>query len=329
MPPDGLDQPIHVFQELPGQPRLPDAGRPDDTDEARPTLSPGRVEQVLELPEFLIATDERCFKGIGPADAATLRDDSDGTPGWDRACLALEQLVGRRLKDDRTPGGAPGRLTDEHGRRQGGALKAARRVDHVAGDHPLVCGAEVDRRLAGQDPGPSLDPGAEAAHRINEVQGGADRPFGVILAGDRGAPECHHRIADELLHGPAVATDDLAHGVEVASLELADLLRVSALGERRESDEVGEEDAYEAALRDGIRGRRGGRRSKRTSAHRRGALGAELGGRIVRRPAVRAGSRERRRAFHAELRARAVLGPAVRADHPVSSPLLIAATGRG
>ena len=45
--------------------------------------------------------------------------------------------------------------------------------------------------------------------------------------------------------------------LEVARLELADLLGVAALRERREPDEVGEQDADEAALGDGVGGGRG------------------------------------------------------------------------
>ena len=59
VPPDGLDQPVDVLEELPGEARLADAGRPDDADEPRPALAAGRVEQVLELAQLLVAADER------------------------------------------------------------------------------------------------------------------------------------------------------------------------------------------------------------------------------------------------------------------------------
>ena len=51
-------------------------------------------------------------------------------------------------------------------------------------------------------------PGAERADRVDQLQAGPDRPLGVILARDRRAPHGHHRIADELLDGAAVAADD-------------------------------------------------------------------------------------------------------------------------
>ena len=95
-------------------------------------------------------------------------------------------------------------------------------------------------------------PGAQAPHGADEVEARPDRPLGVVLVGDRGAPQGHDRVADELLDGAAVAADDLADGLEVAVLELADLLGVAPLGERREPDEIGEQDADEAALGDGV-----------------------------------------------------------------------------
>jgi hypothetical protein len=67
---------------------------------------------------LLVATDERRLQGLGPADTASLRDDSQGAPGGDRSDLALEDLVVDGLEDDGAAGGALGGLADEHGRRR-------------------------------------------------------------------------------------------------------------------------------------------------------------------------------------------------------------------
>jgi hypothetical protein len=64
----------------------------------------------------------------------------------------------------------------------------------------------------------------------------------------RGAPDGHHRVADELLDGAAVAGYHLGGELEVARQRLPDVFGVAFLGEGGESDEVGEEDRYEAAL---------------------------------------------------------------------------------
>ena len=57
---------------------------------------------------------------------------------------------------------------------------------------------------------------AERTHAIDQVQRGAHGSFGVVVVGDRRAPDGHDRVPDELLDGSAVALDDRACGVEVA-----------------------------------------------------------------------------------------------------------------
>ena len=102
----------------------------------------------------------------------------------------------------------------------------------------------------GQHAGARVEPGPERPDRRDEVQRRADRALGVVLAGDRRAPDGHHRVADELLDRAAVPADHLAGELEVARQELARLLGVAPLGEGREADEVGEQDRDEAALGD-------------------------------------------------------------------------------
>ena len=51
--------------------------------------------------------------------------------------------------------------------------------------------------------------GPEDADGVDELEGGADGPLGVVLARDRRAPDGHDRVADELLDGAAVALDDI------------------------------------------------------------------------------------------------------------------------
>ena len=68
---------------------------------------------------------------------------------------------------------------------------------------------------------------AERLDRGDQVERAADRALGVVLEGGRGAPDGHHRVADELLDGAAVRADDLRRGREVAIEQLADRLRVA------------------------------------------------------------------------------------------------------
>ena len=149
-----------------------------------------------------------------------------------------------------------GGLPDED--RAGGATDWSRRgrVDEVPGDHPLAGGADGHRRLAGQDPGPGLHRRPERPDRVDELEPGPHRPLGVVLVGDRRAPDGHDGVADELLDRPAVAGDHLAGDLEVAGQGVADLLGVALLGERREPDEVGEEHRDVPPLGDGSGGGR-------------------------------------------------------------------------
>ena len=64
VPVDGLDDAVDVLQELPGEAALADAGRPGDRHEPRAALAGGRVEQVLEQPQLVVAADERRLEAV-------------------------------------------------------------------------------------------------------------------------------------------------------------------------------------------------------------------------------------------------------------------------
>ena len=149
-------------------------------------------------------------------------------------------------------GGDPGRLADEHAAGRCDRLEPGRGVDEVAGDHPLSFGPDRDRGLTGQhaDPDREVDAGLAPKGRdhVDELEGRPDRALGVVLVGDRGAPQRHHGVADELLDGAAVAVDDHPGPLEIPVLEVAHRLRVAARGQRREPDQVGEQDRHDASL---------------------------------------------------------------------------------
>ena len=200
-------------------------------------------------------------------------------------------------------------LADQHGARVRHALQAGRGVDEVAGDHALVGRAERDRRLAGQQARARLEVRVQRADRVDQLEGGANGPLGVVLVGGRRAPHGHDRVADELLDRPAVQLDDLGGGLEVFAQQLADRLGIAVLGEAREADEIGEEDGDEAPLGRGRRGwdrfrrrrigcRASGRRSRRSarrsgSARRSAGRSRRAGCRSCRRTCCRRGSRRR------------------------------------
>ena len=186
--------------------------------------------------------------GLRPARAAALGDDAHRPPRRHGRGLALEHLLAGRLERDRRARGALRRLADEDGAGRRDRLQPAGGVDEVAGDHALVRRADGDGRLAGQDAGARLDAGAERLDRVDELERRPDGPLGVVLVGDRRAPDGHDGVADELLDRAAVALDDLARRVEVADSSSRVFLRVASLGEGREADEVGEQDRHQPPL---------------------------------------------------------------------------------
>ena len=252
MPVDGVDQAVDVDGELAGEAALADAGLAGDRDEARPAVPGGGVEAILQEAQLGLAPDEGRLEAGDPVGPPALGHDADGAPRRDRGVLALEDLGPGLLEEDRRARGAPGRLTDEHGPGGRDRLEAAGGVHEIAGHHPLVRGAHRDGRLPGEDAGPQveLQPGvvSDVADAPDQLQAGPDGPLGVVLLGDRRAPDGHDGITDELLDGPAVALDRLAARLEVAGQELADGLRVAAGGQGGEADEVGEEDRDMPAL---------------------------------------------------------------------------------
>ena len=306
MPEDRLDDPVEVLRQLPDEPALARAGHADDGHDPRASLATGCVEQVLEQAELAVAAEERRLELVAPSAAAALGDDTDRAECRHRRFLALEDLLPGRFEGDRLVGGTFGGLADQDGSGLGDRLQPRRGIDEVARDHALVRRAERDCRFAGQDAGAGADAGAERLDRGDDVECRTDCSFGVVLARDRRAPHGHDRVADELLDRAAVAADHLAGKLEVARQELAGLLCVAALGQRREADEVGEQDRDEAAFRDrGVRGagvcrrsapmrrwrrrRRSACRTRRRTSPRRGAA-SRIGG---SRPAAQFRTRSR------------------------------------
>ena len=261
MPVRQLRDPVEVLVELPREPRLADAGDAGDRDEVRLAAGGALVEEILDAAQLAVAADERRLEPLRLERAARARHDAQRPPERHRLVLALQRVRAGVLVDDRLLGRAPRRLADEHGAGLGGRLDPRRRVDEVAGDHPLPLGADRDRRLAGEHARPRPQLGrahlvAERRHGGDEVERRAHRALGVVLGRRRRPPHRHHRVADELLDRAAVEPDQPVARLEVAREELAHLLRVAVLGERREPDEVGEEHRHEPPLGDGSGRRR-------------------------------------------------------------------------
>ncbi len=221
------------------------------------------MEKLLHRPELRLPADERCLQARRPPLTAECRHDAGGAPQPNGFGLPLELVLARVVIGDRRLAQPPRRLADEDGSGRGRGLDARRRVDEVAGDHALALGTDGDRRLAGDDTGPQAEIGkaglgAEGVDLADQVERRTDGPLGVVLLCDRRTPDRHDRITDELLDRPAVAPDDAPGRIEVAGEQISHLLGIATLRERREADEIREQDGDDPPL--GFR-RRGGRPS--------------------------------------------------------------------
>ncbi len=323
VPPHIGDEPVDVFVQLPDQPGLPDPGDPLHGDHVDLPVIRGIVEQILDQSQLAIAACEgRLDRGHPPEPAES--DDPLGPPEIDRGFLAFELERAGRLVGDHGIGRAHRGFADEDGAGRRDRLDPRGGVHEVAGDHALVLGSEVHGGLPRQNPGPRTqigraDIGAHVLDQGGELEGGADGTLRVVLVRDRGAPQGHHGVADELLDDPAVAFHDPAALLEVAGQELPDLFRVTRFGKGREADEVREKDRDEPTFgrwRRGDRIRIAGRRGGSRFAEGRPAVSAEPLARWIRGTAGCTERGQRVPASTAEPLAGRVLVPALGAAHP-------------
>ena len=141
------------------------------------------------------------------------------------------------------PRSAVRRLADEDAVHRSGRLQARRRIDDVAGGHPLALGrtrVQQHERFAGVDGDAHLQV-VLLAHPVADRKGRAHRALGVVLVRDRCAEQRHYGVADELLDGAAHLLELGAQPLPVGREHRADVLGIELLGARREPDQVCEE----------------------------------------------------------------------------------------
>src|SRR3989304_2103269 len=81
VPPGVLDETVGVLGELPGEAALPAPGGTHGRHGSRPPVPPGRMEEVLEEPELVVATDERVLQALCPVAPPDLRHHAQGPDG--------------------------------------------------------------------------------------------------------------------------------------------------------------------------------------------------------------------------------------------------------
>ncbi len=279
------DTPAELFddvRELEREPRLADAGRPDDGHQVGRLLVRDALPDPAEDSELGLPADHCCAD-----DRSLVRGQcSHRDPGLDDSRLALgEDWIGG-LVDDCVAGARVGLGADEDAVRRRVLLESRGRVHHIAGDHCLAelgVRTERDERLAGihGNPEPEVDVGlaVQLRHALAHRHRRAHGTLGVVAECRRRTEHAHDRVADELLDDPAERLDLAANAVVVRAQDRADLLRVEALRSRGEALEVDEDDAHHAPL---LLGNRCSRRQLGAARQ------AELGDRRVLLIALRA-----------------------------------------
>ena len=243
----------------------------------RAALPGGPAVDRRQQVELVVAPDERRLAHSGAA-GGLRRQQADRLEGGDGLRLALQRQRLEPLVLDRLASRPVCPLADRDGSGLGGGLEASRDVDGVADDGVSVADCARDH-LAGVDADPQskAHPVGQAealvqlGHRLLHAEAGADRALGVVLVRDWRAEDGHHVVADVLVDSAAVAVDLLAEAAQAAVDEALHRLRVHALGDRRVSGEVGEDDGDLAALLgQGLRLEA----RRRRLLHRDGAAGA-------------------------------------------------------
>ena len=163
--------------------------------------------------------------------------------GGERLALALQHQRRHGLDFGCLADERKRRLADEHLAGLRRLFEAGGHVDGVTRREALLGSRH---HLAGHDADPAFQP--ELRQRVSHLGRGAQRAERVVLARDRDAEHRHHRVADELLHRPAVALDDRLHPLEVPREQRAQPFRIDRLAERGRAGEVAEEHGDRLAL---------------------------------------------------------------------------------
>ena len=218
MPSELVEQAVDVLLELPREPRLADSTYPEHRDEPGLVLLCSRMEGVLDHPELALSSHKRSLEPARAPLPAPRGDDPGRAREDDRLRPAAKLVRACVLVRDRCFGRAPRRFVDEDVSRLGQRLDAGGSVHKVAGDKALVLGADGDGCLARHYRCAGLKAGQpcialEGCDDLHELERGSHSAFGIVLPRYRSAPECHHRVADELLDRPAIAVDHLPSAV--------------------------------------------------------------------------------------------------------------------
>ncbi len=229
---------LDALRELRDQSRLADSRVAEHRREVGAPVAQRAVVGVLQQLELGLPTDERrlspplagCEQTFCPP-----RPDRLARSNLDRACV---------LGVDGAGGQPPRAGTDRHG-------SGRSRLLETGGEHHGFTGHErrvavADDHLARFDARAGLQ--AELVDRLDDREGGTQRPLRVVLV-SLGHPECrHHRVTGELLDRASMQLDARRGALEVAVDPATYDLGIARGHERRRVDEIDEEHGCELPL---------------------------------------------------------------------------------
>lgn len=235
-------------------------------------ISPHPAPLRREECQFVIASDQ-----LGPVGGrlGVDRPQGDGLPHPHRFLFAFEQH-GLTLAEPDSAARQFGRQPSaEHfsGRRH--LLQTGGHVDRVP-DHGDFVGPADRRRhhLAGIDP----DRERQVTSERSDGQAGGDSAFSVVVMGHGDPEHRHHRVAHVFVDGAAVVGHDLGQLAEGRIHDTGHDFGVRPLGERREADDIGEQDGRQFAFLDRWRRHSDGGIVERLSAVSAEPLALGVGG---------------------------------------------------
>ena len=229
-PRDQLEVRVDHPEELEYESALADSRDADQRDELGPPLLPRSRQRRGKSHELVLPSDQR--RGGPVLDVHPVqRTPLDDPEGRHRFGLAFRLHRLGVFEGDGALGRAVGRLVDQDAVGGGGGLQAGCCVDDVAGGHALPrlrARVQRDERLARGDPDPHLEV-ARFLGPLADCKRGTDGALRVVLVRDRRAEERHHRVADELLDGPAVPLELVPQALVIRTEDGLHVLRVERL----------------------------------------------------------------------------------------------------
>jgi hypothetical protein len=232
--------------------RLAHTGLSDEQQQMRTATGRGRVDGMCHEAQFGVAPDERCPPPIRTRSWRQQRLLGDAH--LDRFLPTLDdQRTDRRVSHRLTRGGDRGR-PDEHLTRLRRGLESTRAVDHVAHGRVVAAGAQcADEHLAGVDTDAQLQGslvvgGGPVRQCSLHSQARAYRALSVVFVRDRRAEESEDGVTDDLVDATSEGGDVEHETLEASVDEVLHTLWISGLGDRREADDIREEDGDHAAL---------------------------------------------------------------------------------